>query len=117
MKRRELVRARLVTQRLLGAADVHWITRTLAPRVIARSAGRHRQLGLDARTFAKARRVLERALAGQAPMTRDELYALLARNRIAPTGQRGIHILAMLAMQGVLCLGPHHGKQPTFTLL
>lgn len=105
------------TLHLLAAADVHWITRMLAPRVIARSAGRHRELGLNTRTFAKARDVLERALAGGTVMTRDELYALLARNRIAPAGQRGIHILGMLAMQGVLCFGPHRGKQPTFTLL
>lgn len=105
------------TLHLLAAADVHWITRMLAPRVIARSARRHRELGLDARTFARARGVLERALAGGNVMTRDELYALLARNRIAPAGQRGIHVLSMLAMQGVLCLGPHRGRQPTFTLL
>jgi hypothetical protein len=61
--------------------------------------------------------VLERALAGGNVMTRDELYALLAQSRIAPAGQRGIHVLSMLAMQGVLCLGPHRGRQPTFTLL
>lgn len=105
------------TLHLLASADVHWITRMLAPRVIARAAGRHRELGLDSRTFTKARGVLERALAGGDVTTRDELYALLARNRIAPTGQRGIHILGMLAMQGVLCCGPHRGRQPTFTLL
>jgi hypothetical protein len=105
------------TIHLLAAVDVHWITRLLASRVFARSAGRHRQLGLDARTFARARAVFERALTGGHLMTRDELYALLARHRIAPTGQRGAHILTMLAMQGVLCFGPHRGKQPTFTLL
>jgi hypothetical protein len=105
------------TLHLLAAADVHWITRLLATRVVARSAGRHQQLGLDARTFARARAVLERALAGGKLMTRDEVYTLLAQNRIAPTGQRGAHLLTMLAMQGVLCFGPHRGKHPTFTLL
>ena len=105
------------TLHLLAAADVRWITRTLAPRAIARAEGRHRELGLDVRTFARARGVVERALAGGGVMTRDELYAELARGRIAPTGQRGIHVLCMLAMQGVLCFGPHRGKQPTFALL
>ena len=105
------------TLHLVAAADIHWITRLLAPRAIARAAGRHRELGLDARTFARARAVFAKELAGGVTRTRDELYALLANHRISPAGQRGIHILAMLAMQGLVCFGPHRGKQPTFTLL
>ena len=105
------------TLHVLAAADVHWMTRLLAPRVIQRAAGRHRQLGLDARTVRRARDVRTRALAGGAALTRPEAYATLAAAKIPPTGQRGIHILGVLAMQGALCFGPHRGKQPTFVLL
>jgi DNA glycosylase AlkZ-like len=105
------------TLHLLAAADIHWITRLLAPRALARAAGRHRELGLDARTLARAGAVFAKELAGGVTRTRDELYELLAKNRISPAGQRGIHVLAALAMQGLVCFGPHRGKQPTFTLL
>jgi len=117
--RREIVRTWPMrgTLHLLAAADIHWMTRLLAPRVIVRAAGRHRELGLDARTFARAGELLAKELAGGATRTRGEVFELLANRGIAPTGQRGIHILAMLAMQGLLCFGPHRGKQPTFTLL
>ena len=32
-------------------------------------------------------------------------------------GQRGIHIMWRLSQEGLLCFGPHQGKEPTFTLL
>jgi hypothetical protein len=105
------------TLHLVAAEDLRWMLRLLAARVIRRSAGRHRQLGLTAADFARARRLLERALAGGRKLTRPEIYQLLARGGVSPGGQRGIHILGLLAMEGLLCFGPHRGKQATFVLL
>lgn len=104
------------TLHIVAADDVRWMLRMLAPRVIARAAGRHRQLRLDADTFARSRTVLERALAGR-QLTRPEAYAELERAGISTEGQRGIHILGELAMEGVLCMGAHRGKQATFARL
>lgn len=103
------------TLHLVAAADVRWMTRLLAPRVLARAKGRYRELGLDDKAFRRSRALVERALPGKR-MTRDELYALLDRGKVATAGQRGIHILGHLAMQGLLCLAAHRGKQPTFAL-
>jgi hypothetical protein len=91
--------------------------RLLAPRMIARAAGRYRELGLDPAAFARGRRILERALAGGGGLTRAEAYAALARGGVSPDGQRGIHILGHFAQQGLLCLGVPAGRQPTFVLL
>jgi hypothetical protein len=98
------------------AADVRWMLRLLTPRVIARSAGRYRELELDAATFQRAAKVLTRALRGRA-LTRAEAYAALRRGGVSPAGQRGIHILGHLAQQGLVCFGSRKGKQPTFVLL
>lgn len=98
------------------AADVRWMLRLLTPRVIARSAGRYRELELDAATFQRAAKVLTRALEGRA-LTRAEAYAALQRGGVSPAGQRGIHILGHLAQQGLICFGSRKGKQPTFVLL
>ncbi|HKE14065.1 MAG TPA: winged helix DNA-binding domain-containing protein [Kofleriaceae bacterium] len=97
--------------------DVRWMLRHLATRVIRRSAGRYRELGLDDAAFARSRRLCERALAGGGQLTRPEMYERLARDGVSPEGQRGIHILGRLAMEGLLCFGPQRGKQPTFVLL
>jgi hypothetical protein len=91
--------------------------RLLAPRVIRRAARRYEELGLDAATFKKSRALFEKALDDGRPRTRDELYDVLARAKIDPKNQRGIHLLGHHAMGGVLCFGPRRGKQPTFTLL
>jgi hypothetical protein len=88
-----------------------------APRAIASARGRARELGLDAGVFSAARRVFESALKDGGRLTRQECYAALASAGIDPAGQRGIHILSRLAMEGLLCLGPRLGKQPTFVLL
>ncbi len=105
------------TLHFLPAEDVRWMLRLLAARVISASAGRYRQLGLGEADFKRAARILTRALRGGRRLTRPEAYATLARGGVDPSGQRGIHLIAHLAQQGLLCFGPHQGKQPTFVLL
>src|SRR5438552_792450 len=58
-----------------------------------------------------------RALEGGKQLTRAEMYDVFERGGVSPAGQRGIHILGVLAQEGLICFGPHRGKQPTFVLL
>jgi hypothetical protein len=105
------------TLHFVAAADVRWMLALLAPRMIALSAGRHRQLGLDEETFARSRDACVRALEGGRQLPRDALYRALESEGISTAGQRGIHILGRLAQEGLLCFGARQGKQHTFTLL
>lgn len=104
------------TLHVVAAEDVRWLLALLAPRIIKRAASRYRGLGLDAKVFAKARTLCEKHLAGTT-LTRPELFEIFKRGKIDPGEQRGIHILGALAMEGMLCLAAHRGKQPTFALL
>jgi len=115
--RREIVRTWPMrgTLHFVDARDLRWITGLLAPRVIRRAAARHRDLGLDDKIIAKSRKLVEKDLAGKT-ISRPGMYELFAAHGIEPTGQRGIHILGVLAMQRVICFGAHHGKQPSFAL-
>lgn len=97
--------------------DVRWMLRLLTPRVIARSAGRHRQLELDGQVFARSREVLIQALKGGKVLTRKAVYEGLGAAGISTVGTRGLHILGYLAQQGLICFGPRAAKQPTFVLL
>ena len=99
------------------AADVRWMLELLTPRVIARSAGRYRELGLDEAALERGGTILARALAGGRSLTRAEVYDALQRGGVSPEGQRGIHIVGHLAQHGLLCHGPRRDKQPTFVLL
>ena len=105
------------TLHFVPAEDARWMLKLLTPRVVARSAGRYRELALTAKDFARAERVLVRALRGGRQLTRPDVYTTLARGGVSPDGQRGIHILGHLAQHQVLCFGPRQGRQPTFVLL
>lgn len=105
------------TLHFVAAKDAKWMLRLLAPRIITRSATRRRQLGIDDGVITKSRQVLEKALTGSAILTRTELCRILEEVGIPTGDQRGIWILHLLAEMGVLCFGPHEGKQPTFVLL
>jgi hypothetical protein len=105
------------TLHFVPSADVRWMLSLTAPRILAGSEGRHKQLELDNAVLAKSQTLIENALRGGGRMTRSAVFDLLERGGIPTTGQRGIHILQWLAMRSVLCFGPRESKQPTFVLL
>jgi hypothetical protein len=105
------------TLHFLAATDARWIVALLAPRALAAAAGRRKQLEIDDAVIAKSRQILTSALSGGKCLTRAAVCALLDKGGVATTGQRGIHILHYFAELGLLCFGPHEGKQPTFVLM
>ena len=105
------------TLHLVAAQDVRWILRLLTPRAVARNQTNLRRLGLDEAVFRKSRSIITKALTGGQQLRRDQLYELLEKQKIVTTQQRGMNILWFLAQEGLICFGPHEGKQPCFVLL
>jgi hypothetical protein len=105
------------TLHFVAAADVRWLLKLLAPRVIAGSARRHRQLELDEAIFSRSRTLFTDALRGGRRLTRSAMLQILAAAGIETAGQRGYHILWRLAQEGLVCFGPPAGKEQTFVLL
>lgn len=117
--RREIVRTWPMrgTLHFISPELLRPVLRLCAPRIFQRSAGRHKQLGIDDEVIARARKVVSYAISAHGPRTRAELYAAMAADGLRPDGQRGIAILSQLAREAVICHGAHQGKQPTFVLL
>jgi hypothetical protein len=105
------------TLHFVAPADARWMLKTFTPRIIAKAASIYRQAGLDKKIFTKSAKLLVAALEGGKQLTRKEVYEVLERGKITATETRGLHILGHLAQEGLICLGPRNGKQPTFTLL
>jgi Winged helix DNA-binding domain len=105
------------TLHLVAAADARWMCELLAPRIILRSRTRHQELGLDEATFSRSKDLFLAALQGDRQLTRDAMFERLEAGGISAAGQRGIHILARLALEGVLCFASRLGKQQAFALL
>jgi len=105
------------TWHFVTPADLRWLLALTAPRVHACSAPYYRRNELDARTFARARRVFERVLEGGVFLTRTELAAQLARARITADGERLAYVMMHAELDGLICSGPRKGKQFTYALL
>lgn len=105
------------TLHFIPAPDIRWMLELLNPRILAGMERRATQLGLDARTFAKAEKIFTRFLAGGRAATREEMLAALEQNGVEAGSQRGYHILCRLSIERLLCFGLRDGKQPTFVLL
>jgi hypothetical protein len=105
------------TLHFVAPEDVRWMLRLLAPRIVARAAGRFRQLELTDAVFARGFELLAGALHGGRQLTRKDVFAVLEGAGIQTAGQRGIHILWRAAQEELICFGPMAGKQPTFVLL
>lgn len=106
------------TLHFVAADDARWITRLLAPRVIARNSPRwERDFGVTHRLLGRADKLITAALEGGRRLSRERLYEVLEAKRIPTDKSRGLHLLLALAMQGRLCLAGREGKQHTFALL
>jgi winged helix DNA-binding protein len=104
------------TLHLLAAEDLGWIRILLAPKFIAATAGRSKQLGLDEPTYRRAMASFTRILAGGAAFTRKDLMEELGRDGIDASGQRMPYLLARASMEGMICEGPFRSGKPTYVL-
>jgi len=113
------------TLHFVAAADVRWMLALTATRADAGFASRYRQLELDGDTFKRSAEALIKALSGGRSLARPALHRVLQEAGIATAGggpldsgqTRGLHILGHHAMTGLICYGPHQGKQPSFVLI
>ena len=105
------------TIHFVAPEDVRWMLGLSAARTVRGMAGRLRQLELGDADFARAGEALVAALAGGRRLERHAAYAVVDAAGVSTEGQRGIHVLQRLALDGLLCFGPREGKQPTFILL
>jgi hypothetical protein len=87
------------------ARDLGWVLEVTAGRQRQQAASRHRQLGIDDDVIAATVRALTPALR-DGGRTRAEVFEILEGVGIDPGGQRGIHLLFTLTIDGLICQGP-----------
>jgi len=105
------------TLHLLATEDLGWLLPLFGPVFIAGDRRRREELGLDEDTCARAISVIRDVLASQGALTRAELVEQLAARGIRLTGQARPHLLYRAALEGIICLGPERGAEPTYVLL
>jgi hypothetical protein len=104
------------TLHLLAGEDLGWVLGLTSARTIAGMAGRHRQLGITTADVGQVRGVAESLLAGGQAASREALLAAFEQAGQSTSGQRGVHLLALLSLDGVLVQGPLDGTRQLFVL-
>ncbi len=104
------------TLHFVAAQDVAWMIDLSAPKILPSSVARWQYLHLTDEIVSKARKVTIKALEGGKRLTRKEFYGVLEKNGIDPGGSRGLHLIGRMALEKVICMGPHQGKQATVVL-
>ena len=105
--RGDLVRAWTMrgTLHTVPARDLGWMLEVTASRQRQQAASRHRDLGIDDDVIAATVRALTPALR-DGGRSRAEVFEILEGIGIDPSGQRGIHLLFTLTIDGLICQGP-----------
>ncbi|WP_307362963.1 winged helix DNA-binding domain-containing protein [Microbacterium murale] len=94
------------TLHIIAAEDLAWMLSVTGERQLQKAAPRYRELGLGHDQLATAERVIRRALSGGNGLTRLELFDVLEKAGIEPSGQRGLFAVQNLALRGLICQGP-----------
>jgi hypothetical protein len=94
------------TLHLVGSGDYPWLLGLTAPTRLSTSRRRLAQEGVSADEAERAVRIVERALAGDGPLTRPQLAERIAAEGIRTEGQATPHLLMLAALRGVAVLGP-----------
>ena len=84
---------------------------------VAGDRRRREELGLDEDVCARGIHIIRNVLANQGPLIRAELFEQLANQGIHLEGQARPHLLGRAALEGLICLGPDRGTDPTYVLL
>jgi hypothetical protein len=105
------------TWHFVTRSDIYWILELTAARVHQALRYANRSYELDRATSVRATTVFERELRDGLSLTRTELGARLAKAGIAAKGVRLALLTVYAELEGVLCSGPHRGKELTYSLL
>jgi Winged helix DNA-binding domain len=105
------------TLHLLASDDLVWLLPLLGPVFVAADRRRREELGLDEDVCARGIHIIRNVLANQGPLTRAELFEPLTLHGIHLEGQARPHLLFRAALEGITCLGPDRGAEPTYVLL
>ncbi|GAA0528044.1 winged helix DNA-binding domain-containing protein [Chitinophaga japonensis] len=105
------------TWHLVAAADIHWLLALTAPRILAASKTRHRQLELTEALFQKSNKIIANMLAGGQHLPRETIMAELKKAKIAVDENRSSHLLFRAELDGILCSGAVKNGRQTYALL
>jgi len=105
------------TLQLVRSEDYPWLHALTAPPQASGIARRLSQLGVTAAQADRAVATIERSLAGEGPLTREQLGERIAAAGVPTEGQALVHELALASLRGVAVRGPMNDGKHAYALV
>jgi len=105
------------TLHLVRSEDYPWLHALTAPGRFTGNARRLAQEGVPPDAAERAVGVIERSLAEEGPLTRQQLGEQIAATGVRTEGQALIHLLALASFRGLAVRGPMIGGQHAYALV
>lgn len=106
------------TWHLVSSEDIYWMLDLSGPQVKRIILSETRKYGYDEKEFEKINLALEKILAGNNHLTRDEIMKELYVKKLSDDYSLSPVLIMMYAeLEGLVCNGKMKGKQTTYALL
>jgi len=105
------------TLHLVRSEDYPWLHALTTPRLMTGCARRLAQEGLPPADVERGVAAIERALAEDGPLTREQLRDHIAAAGVRTEGQALVHLLMAASLQGLCVRGPMVGARHAFALV
>jgi hypothetical protein len=106
------------TWHFVAADDIHWMLDVSGPQVKRIILAETKKHGYDEKEFGKINSAIEKILAGNNHLTRDEIIQELSLKKVSGEYHLSPVLIMMYAeLDGLVCNGIMKGKQMTYSLL
>jgi len=105
------------TLHLVRSEDHHWLHALTTPPLFTASARRLAQEGVPPEAAERGVAVVERALADEGPLTREQLGERIAAAGVRTQGQALVHVLFLAALRALIVRGPMIGGRHAYVLV
>jgi hypothetical protein len=94
------------TLHLVRSEDYGWLQALTTPPLLTANARRLSQEGVEPAAAERAVDVIERSLAADGPLTREQLRERIAAAGVRTQGQAVVHVLLLASLRGLIVRGP-----------
>ena len=105
------------TLHLVRSEDYPWLLELTRAPLFTGNARRLAQLGVSGHDADRGVAVIERSLAAEGPLTRDQLRERVARAGVPTEGQAHLHLLMLACLRGLAVRGPMVGGRHAYALV
>jgi hypothetical protein len=105
------------TLHLVRSEDYPWLHALTTPPLLTSAKRRLSQEGVEPKAAERGVKTIERSLAKEGPLTRQQLRERLNKADVPTEGQALIHLLFLATLRGIAVRGPMVGKEHAYILV